>query len=280
MRFTVVLFSLVAISIAHPDLGLNPIPSIVQRVVNAPSHNLARIRAGQIHPPDLRANLLTQISQPSPVPEPQPTLTEPSPEPPTVQKPRITGGSQWNLCGRNQRKIKRASGFTGDTAGTYIRDIQVDIHGKTYSTVTLNWANPDFSTETLPIQFKASPGAGRCDVDCRSISDSQQPGSRCTPLSPPLYSVQGYDCALAKYPDAKFITWLNWDRAIAFHGYSVPPYPASHGCIRLLTKNRDAEWIYANSLAGITQVQINWDESERLGRKCLRGETQIDRHKK
>ncbi len=85
---------------------------------------------------------------------------------------------------------------------------------------------------------------------------------------------------LSNYPDAKYVTWLHWDRAIVFHAYSVPPYPASHGCIRLATENRDAEWIYDNSLAGITQVKINWDKSEGLGGKCWRGETQIDRPKK
>ncbi len=135
----VVLCSLCLLSIADPDLGLTN------------THSIA------------------QISSPSPVLEPQPTPTEPLP----VQKPRVTQGSQWNLCGRKQSKIKRVSGFTGDTAGTYIHDLQVDIHGKTYSTVTLNWANADLSTETLPIRFNASPRAGRCDVNCRSIADSK-----------------------------------------------------------------------------------------------------------
>ncbi len=242
----VVLWSLFLLSIAYPPLGLTN------------THSIA------------------QISPPVTVPEPQPTPTEPPP----IRKPRVTQGSQWNLCGRKQNKTKRVSGFTGDTAGTYIRDIQVDIHGKTYSTVALNWANADLSTETLPVRFNASPGAGRCDVDCRSIADSKLSGSRCTPLSPPSYTIQGYDCVLEKYPEAKYVSWLHWDRAIAFHAYSLPPYPASHGCIRLATKSRDAEWIYDNSLAGITQVKINWDKSESLGGKCWQGETQIDRPKK
>lgn len=29
---------------------------------------------------------------------------------------------------------------------------------------------------------------------------------------------------------------------LAFHAYSLPGYPASHGCIRLL--DRDAQWLY------------------------------------
>jgi L,D-transpeptidase catalytic domain len=222
-----------------------------------------------------RFTLLAQT--PKPLPEPQPTQT---PAPP-VKKPRVTQGSKWGLCGRKQSDSQRSSGFTGDTAGTYIRDIQVDLHSNTYSTVTLNWANDNLSIETLPIQFNASPGAGNCDLDCRSISQSQQPSSHCTPLSPPTDVVQGFDCALTKYPEAKFVTWFNWQRAIAFHAYTVSPYPASHGCVRLLTKDRGAEWIYDNSLAGITQIKINWDEldlnSKNPSPKCWSGDRLIPR---
>jgi hypothetical protein len=243
----VVLFDLLAVAIADPlwlPINTTPIYSSLQPIA--------------------------QISEPSPIPT----------ETPPVQKPRVTKGTRWDLCGRKQGKTKRSSGFTGDTTGTYISDIQVDIHSKTYSTVTVNWANADLSTETLPIQFNASSGAGRCDRDCRSIADSQKPNSLCTPLSPPIYAVQGYNCTLAKYPDAKFVTWFHWEREIALHAYSVPPYPSSHGCVRLLTKNRAAEWIYDNSLAGITQVKINWDKSDSLGAKCWRGDKLISRPKK
>lgn len=225
--------------------------------------------------------LLAQIPETSPLPEVQPN---PTPTP-SVQKPRVTQGSKWGLCGRKQAASQRSSGFTGDTAGTYIRDIQVALHSNTYSTVTLNWANENLSIETLPIQFNASPGAGNCALDCRSIPQSQQPSSHCTPLSPPTYLVQGYNCALAKYPEAKFVTWFNWEREIAFHAYTVPPYPASHGCVRLLTKNHGAEWIYDNSLAGITQVKINWDDasaeidinSKNPSPKCWSGDRLIPR---
>jgi hypothetical protein len=92
--------------------------------------------------------------------------------------------------------------------------------------------------------------------------------------------VQGYDCQLAKYPDAKFVTWFHGEREIAFHAYSVPPYPASHGCVRLLTKNLGAEWIYDNTLSGITQVKINWNRSDSLGPKCWIGEQLIPRPSK
>jgi L,D-transpeptidase catalytic domain len=119
------------------------------------------------------------------------------------------------------------------------------------------------------------------DIPHFSRVESHKPSSHCTPLSPPTYVVQGYDCALTKYPEAKFVTWFNWQRAIAFHAYTVPPYPASHGCVRLLTKNHGAEWIYDNSLAGITQIKINWDEldstSKKLSPKCWSGDRLIPR---
>jgi hypothetical protein len=47
-----------------------------------------------------------------------------------------------------------------------------------------------------------------------------------------------------------------------------------------MTKNRAAEWIYDNSLAGITQVKINWNKSESLGGKCWRNDKLIPRPKK
>jgi hypothetical protein len=226
------------------------------------------------------STLLAQT--PEPVPEPQsvpPTATPP------VNKPRVTQGSKWGLCGRKQSNSQRSSGFTGDITGTYIRDIQVNLHSNTYSTVTLNWANSDLSIETLPIQFNASPGAGNCALDCRVIPQSQKPSSHCTPLSPPTYLVQGYNCALTKYPEAKYVTWFHWEREIAFHAYTVPPYPASHGCVRLSTKNHGAEWIYDNSLAGITRIKINWDgsstdvdnQSKKTSPKCWYGNLLITR---
>jgi hypothetical protein len=231
--------------------------------------------------PRLDSLLLAQTPELAPLPETKPTLT---PAPP-VKKPRVTQGSKWGLCDRKQADSRRSSGFTGDTTGTYIRDIQVDLHSNTYSTVILNWANGNLSSETLPIQFNASPGAGNCALDCRSISQSQQRSSHCTPLSPPTYLVQGYDCVLTKYPEAKFVTWFQAERGIAFHAYTVPPYPASHGCVRLLTKNHGAEWIYDNTLVGITKVKINWERSAQEleggatnpSPKCWRGERLIDR---
>lgn len=205
--------------------------------------------------------LLAQTPSPSFAKRTSAIAPQPTPTATPVQTPHITEGSQWKLCGRNETASQRTSGFTGDTTGTYIRNIQVTVRSNTYSTVTLNWANENLSTEMLPIRFNASPGAGNCELDCRSLFDSQQRSSHCTPLSPPTYLVQGYDCVLTKYPEAKFVTWFHAEREIAFHAYTVPPYPASHGCVRLLTKNHGAEWIYDNTLAGITKVKINLEKS-------------------
>jgi hypothetical protein len=225
----------------------------------------------------LGQNFLAQTPEPSSFPEDRgdPKLR------PSVKKPRVTQGSRWGLCGRKQNTSKRSSGFTGDTTGTYISNIQVNLYSNTYSRVTLKWANKNLSSETLPTQFNASSGAGNCNADCRSTVQSQKQGSRCTPLSPPTYLVQGYGCVFSKYPDAKFVTWFNAEREIAFHAYVIPPYPASHGCMRLLTKNRGAEWIYDNTLAGITQVKIDRNpSSESLSRKCWNGDRLIPRPKK
>jgi L,D-transpeptidase catalytic domain len=250
-----------------------PLPWRVNHPIMLPLQRFSATLFGQ--------NLLAQTSEPSLFPEQQPTLKPAIP----VKKPRVTEGSQWGLCGRKQSFNHRSSGFTGDTTGTYIKDIQVNLYSNTYSTVTINWANENSSIETLPIQFNVSPGAGKCDVDCRSIPKSQKNSSHCTPLSPPPYLVQGYSCALTKYPEAKFVTWFHAEREIAFHSYTVPPYPASHGCVRLQTKNHGAEWIYDNTLPGITQIKIDWNplasgldrRSESLSPKCWSGERLIDR---
>jgi hypothetical protein len=85
--------------------------------------------------------LLAQTSELLPEPQPTPTPA------PLVKKPRVTQGSKWGLCGRQQAASQRSSGFTGDTAGTYISDIQVDLYSNNYSTVTLNWANENLSIE-------------------------------------------------------------------------------------------------------------------------------------
>jgi L,D-transpeptidase catalytic domain len=208
-----------------------------------------------------------------------PILLAAKPEPSQFSKKQQAQVSpQWGLCGRRRGRTKRSSGFTGNTAGTYINDIQVILQSDRYSTVTLNWVNADASKETLPVIFESSPGAGNCNVDCRSIKNSKKKGSNCTPLSPPNYLIQGYNCALSSYPEAKFVSWFDLERGISFHTYTVPPYPASHGCVRLVTQNQGAEWIYDNTIPGVTQVNITWDpRSTSAGPKCWSNDRLVNR---
>ena len=60
-----------------------------------------------------------------------------------------------------------------------------------------------------------------------------------------------------------FSTWMPWASyfvgGIAFHAYgSVPAYPASHGCIRMM--DRDAPLMYAFATHG-TPVDVLWDRA-------------------
>ena len=60
-----------------------------------------------------------------------------------------------------------------------------------------------------------------------------------------------------------FSTWMPWASyfvgGIAFHAYgSVPTYPASHGCIRMMA--RDAPLLYAFATHG-TPVDVLWDRA-------------------
>jgi hypothetical protein len=213
-------------------------------------------------------------------PEATPTTPEQPQQPPPVRTQNVTAGSAWSEC-RNKRPQKgsttRVSGFTGDTAGTYISDIQVTIHANTASNVALTWANGGLSTQTLSSSFNSSPGAGNCTTDCSDACNSAKSGSHCTSLSPPNYTVEGYGCQLGSYPTATFVTWFNYARGIAFHYYDVPSYPASHGCVRMERSSRGAEWICDNTLAGITNVTVSRDPAEGPGPKCWRGGTLVNR---
>jgi len=177
-------------------------------------------------------------------------------------KPKVTGGSGWELCGRNENL--RSKGFKGNISGTYISHIRVDIHPNNYSTVTLTWANS--TSESLLTSFNTSPGAGLCTKDCSKEEDSKDDGSYCTPID--NFTVQGYGCKLSSFPSATFVTWFHIDRGIAFHYSKVPEYPASHGCVRLPQEGKAAELIYDNTLPNITSVTVARDASKGPGPKC------------
>jgi len=202
-------------------------------------------------------------------------LPESGVPPPVRGQTRSRGTQEWHAqtSGRKPPRTttKRAPGFTGDTSGTYISHIEVQIHPNAISEARLFWANMGNSRGfKLPGTLHVSPGAGNCDVDCSDLAQSQASGSHCTPLSPPDYVVQGFADHLSSDSRATFVTWYHIDRGVAFHYYNVPSYAASHGCTRLDHAESGAEWIYDNSLAGITTVRINRDPSEGPGNMCWR----------
>ena len=197
---------------------------------------------------------------------------------PPVRQQNVTHGSAWSLNGRKAANTKRAPGFTGDTSGTYISRIDVQINANSTSTARLRWENMGNSAGfNLPASLSTSPGAGNCATDCSGTGNSQASGSHCTPLSPPDYVVQGFSSHLGSYPSATFVTWYHYDRGVAFHYYDVPAYPASHGCTRLAHSENGAEWIYDNSLPGITIVNVSRNASLGPGPKCWSGGSLIDR---
>jgi hypothetical protein len=190
---------------------------------------------------------------------------------------RILNGGAWGRCGRRRSATLRVSGYNGRTTGTYIDVLRVTINPNAASEVALSWRNANLSPgATLPTSFRTSPGAGNCDRDCSDPAQSQRSGSHCTEIGP--FVVQGHECHLPSDQRARFVTWFNYAREIAFHYYpDVPNYPASHGCARLPQEPRAAEWIYDNVLPGITRVSVTRDSTAGPGPKCWRGRSLIDR---
>lgn len=189
-----------------------------------------------------------------------------------------SGCSSWNNCsavrptrreGRRTAHLPnlRLPGYDATTTGPHISGIEVTIHANRLSTVDLTWQNVP-SGQRVPGTLHASPGAGLCSTDCSDRAGSQVSGSCCTPLSPPTYHVQGYDCHLAGHTAATFVTWFKRDRDIAFHYLGVPSHPHSHGCVRMSRPERGAEWIHDNSIAGVTTVTVNRDPAEGPGPMC------------
>ena len=71
-------------------------------------------------------------------------------------------------------------------------------------------------------------------------------GSRRSPTSPGRFALNWRSTGRASTVDPDwFMRWyFNFDNGegLAFHAYSLPGLPASHGCIRLL--ERDAQWLF------------------------------------
>ena len=193
------------------------------------------------------------------------------PVPPIAGK--VVKGSPRQECGRKTNT--RVPGFDDTTAGPHISAIDVEILTNAHSPVKLTWANVPAGV-TVPATLNGSPGAGLCqmrkgkggmkDVDCSDPEWSKTTDSLCTPLG--TFTVQGFRCHLAGEPKASRATWFHHVRGIAFHNYDpVPPYPASHGCVRI--DEGKADWIYDNSIPSVTRVAVRRAAGD-PGPKCYK----------
>ena len=170
-------------------------------------------------------------------------------------------------CGR--KDTTTLPGFDNTTKGPHIKHIDVDIKTNAYTDITLWWANlPSTLAVPPPVRLHGSPGAGLCSKDCSDPKDANTKDSLCTPLG--NMTILGYACQLPTEAKAKFVSWLNTTRGIAFHYYDVPEYPASHGCVRMMQSQRGAEWIYDNSIAGVTSVTMSRPAGD-PGPMCWKG---------
>ena len=140
----------------------------------------------------------------------------------------------------------------GDFPATHIAKIHVSLDGPEHL-VTLEWEGPHAQDgETGP--FVSSPGAGIQGHNCDDAAASQHSGSKCTPKG--KFVVEGFEPHLNDDPRAVHVTWFKRDRDIALHFFpEVPPYAASHGCVRLQSDHA-AHLIYDNSVAGVTEVTV------------------------
>ena len=76
----------------------------------------------------------------------------------------------------------------------------------------------------------------------------------CTPKG--TRTVEGFLDHLEGGPEYRYATIIDRQRSIAFHAHpSVPPYPDSHGCVRL--EPYAARLIHDNSIAGKTEIIID-----------------------
>ena len=122
-----------------------------------------------------------------------------------------------------------------------------------YHAVTLVWAGADgLALESGP--FHSSPGAGVVGHNCDIVAESHRSGSKCTPKG--QFTVEGFAACLNDDSSAVHVTYFNEARGIALHYYPVVPnYPASHGCVRLQSKEA-AQLIHDNAIAGTTVVIV------------------------
>ncbi len=139
-----------------------------------------------------------------------------------------------------------------DFPTTFIGRIHLDLTAPNCN-VTLTWEGPAAAMqETGP--FHSSPGAGWGSNDCNDTVESNCPNSMCTPKG--VRKVEGLMDHLKNGVEYRYVTLIDRRRSIGFHAHpSVPPYPASKGCVRLETYA--ARLIHDNSIVGKTEIVID-----------------------
>lgn len=138
-----------------------------------------------------------------------------------------------------------------DFPNTFIESIHLDLTSPEHA-VRLKWAGPNADKqETGP--FHSCPGAGLGSNDCNDEAESKRNGSNCTPKGERL--VEGFRDYLRDGPSCHYVTWFDKVRAIGFHSHwSLPNYPASHGCVRM--EEHAAQLIHNNAVEGKTKVIV------------------------
>jgi hypothetical protein len=141
---------------------------------------------------------------------------------------------------------------------TYIESIHLDLTSPEHA-VRLQWAGPNADQqETGP--FHSCPGAGLGNNDCNDEAESRRNGSNCTPKGERL--VEGFRDFLRDGPSCHYVTWFDKARAIGFHSHwSLPNYPASHGCVRM--EEHAAQLIHNNAIEDKTKVVVTGTWSRR-----------------
>lgn len=153
---------------------------------------------------------------------------------------------------------------------TYISRVSVDLWQQT---VTLTWIGPD-AEKQISGPFRCSPGKGLPGVDCDPEVNSRRVNSNCTPKGE--WRVLGYQRRFVGFPDAEWVTqFQSLERGIALHYYPfVPPYPDSHGCVRIADYNA-AKLIYENTEPLRTRVAVYGElrPSQKVLKRGERGPT-------
>jgi hypothetical protein len=139
-----------------------------------------------------------------------------------------------------------------DFPATYIAAVHVSLTAPS-NLVQLVWAGPNAHLGPVG-PWRSSAGRGVLTVDCDDVEGSNILDSWCTPKG--VFPVTGFDDRLRSSPSCRYVTWVIYEpRFIAIHSHSdIPPYPASHGCIRVPLEV--AKLIHNNSLAGVTRIHI------------------------